>query len=91
VRGDGFHAAPTAPVTFTMTWGARRTTVASMRSRMSDAARVAFGAELGATLQRIQALHERPGRRLEQWLTHAAAAATASAVTLTVTVLVWGR
>lgn len=70
---------------------AARRTIELQSRAMSDAARVAFGAELGATLQRIQALHERPGRRLEQWLTHAAAAATASAITLTVTVLVWGR
>jgi hypothetical protein len=58
---------------------------------MADAARVALGAELGATVQRMQSLHDRPGRRWEQWLTHAAAAATASAVTLTVAVLLWAR
>jgi hypothetical protein len=45
---------------------------------MADAARVAFGAELGATLQR---LIEQRGRRWEWWLTHAAAAASASAAT----------
>ena len=52
---------------------------------MADAARVAFGAELGVMLQRLQsalqALIERPERRWERWLTHAAAAATASAAT----------
>lgn len=58
---------------------------------MADAARVAFGAELGATLQRLQSLHERPGRRWEQWLTHAAAAATASAATWTLAVMPWAR
>ena len=58
---------------------------------MADAARVAFGAELGATLQRLQSLHERPGRRWEQCLTHAAAAATASAATWTLTVMQWAR
>ena len=52
---------------------------------MADAARVAFGAELGATMQRLQSalqpLIDRPERRWERWLTHAAAAATASALT----------
>jgi hypothetical protein len=59
---------------------------ADLQSRaMADAARVALGAELGATMQRLQSAIqpavERPGKRLDQWLTHAAAAATASAVT----------
>ena len=62
---------------------------------MADAARVAFGAELGATIQQLQstlqAPHERPGSRWEPWLTHAAAAATASAVTWTVAVMLWAR
>jgi hypothetical protein len=62
---------------------------------MADAARIAFGAELGATLQRlqtsIQPLVERPGRRWEPWLTHAAAAATASAATWTLAVMLWAR
>ncbi|MBX3620811.1 MAG: hypothetical protein KF891_12630 [Rhizobacter sp.] len=65
---------------------------ADLQSRaMADAARVAFGADLGAALQRLQSLHERPGRRLEQWLTHAAAAATASAATWTLAVMLWAR
>lgn len=58
---------------------------------MADAARVAFGSDLGAALQRLQSLHERPGRRWEPWLTHAAAAATASAATWTLAVTLWGR
>jgi hypothetical protein len=58
---------------------------------MADAARVAFGSDLGAALQRLQALHERSGRRWEPWLTHAAAAATASAATWTLAVTLWGR
>lgn len=58
---------------------------------MADAARVAFGSDLGAALQRLQSLHERPGRRWEPWLTHAAAAATASAATWTLAVALWGR
>jgi hypothetical protein len=52
---------------------------------MADAARVAFGGELGAALQRLQAavqpLIERRGRHWEQWLTHVAAAAVAAATT----------
>lgn len=62
---------------------------------MADAARVAFGAELGATMQRLQlALQpplERPERRWERWLTHAAAAATASAITWTLAIMLWAR
>jgi len=62
---------------------------------MADAARVAFGAELGATMQRLQSalqpLIERPQRRWETWLTHAAAAATASAATWTLAVMLWAR
>ncbi len=58
---------------------------------MADAARVAFGAEVGAALQRLKALHERPERRWELWLTHAAAAATASAGTLMLTLTLWAR
>jgi hypothetical protein len=60
---------------------------------MADAARVAFGAELGATLQRVQSalrpLYEQPQRRWECWLTHAAAAATASGATLVLTAYLW--
>ena len=62
---------------------------------MADAARVAFGGELGATLQRLQStlqpLIERPDRRWERWLTHAAAAATASAATWTLAISLWAR
>jgi hypothetical protein len=51
---------------------------------MADAARVAFGGELGVTLQRLQStlqlLAKRTDRHWERWLTHAATAATASAV-----------
>ena len=65
---------------------------AEMHSRaMADAARVAFGAEVGAALQRLKSLHERPERRWERWLTHAAAAATASAGTLMLTLTLWAR
>ncbi len=65
---------------------------ADLHSRaMADAARVAFGAEIGAALQRMKALHEHQGPRWEQWLTHAAAAVTASAGTLMWAVTVWAR
>lgn len=74
---------------------AARRSVEIQGRAMADAARVAFGAEVGATLQRLQSslqpLLKQPGRRWEQWLTHAAAAATASAVTWTVTVMLWTR
>ena len=69
---------------------ARQTTDFHSRA-MADAARVAFGAEVGTALQRLKTLHERPGRRWEQWLTHAAAAATASAGTLMLTLTLWAR
>lgn len=62
---------------------------------MADAARVAFGGELGATLQRLQTalktLLEGQDRRWELWLTHAAAAATASAFTVLLTITLWKR
>ena len=65
---------------------------ADLQSRaMADAARVAFGADLGATLQRLQSLQSRPGPRWEPWLTHAAAAATASAATWTLAITLWVR
>lgn len=74
---------------------AARRSVEMQGRAMADAARVAFGAELGATMQRLQSaiqpLVERSGRRWEQWLTHAAAAATASAATWTLAVMLWAR
>ena len=70
---------------------AARRSIELQSRAMADAARVAFGAELGAAMQRLQSLHERPGRRWEQWLTHAAAAATASAATWTLAVILWAR
>ena len=57
---------------------------------MADAARVAFGAELGATMQRLQTtlqpLVERRKHLWERCLTHVAAAALASAATWILTV-----
>jgi hypothetical protein len=53
---------------------------------MADAARVAFGAEVGATMQRLQTalqpLIERSERRWVTWVTHGTAAAAGSVVTL---------
>ena len=52
---------------------------------MADAARVAFGAELGATMHRLQttlqSVLERREPLWERWLTHAAAAAAGSVAT----------
>jgi hypothetical protein len=80
---------------------AARTDEAARRSidlqarAMADAARVAFGAELGPILQRLQSALkptiERPGRRWEHWLTHAAAAAMASALTWALALWPWAR
>ena len=54
---------------------------------MTEAARVAFDAELGPALQRVQSVLrqviERPSSHWEQWLTHLAAAAMAAAATWT--------
>jgi hypothetical protein len=58
---------------------------------MADAARVAFGAEIGAALQRLRSPHEGEQRRWEGWLTHAAAAAIGAAVAWTVAILWLGR
>jgi len=73
---------------------ARRSADVQARA-MADAARVAFGAELGATLQRLQASAQpapAPTRsRWESWVTHAAAAVSASAVTWAVAVTLWTR
>ena len=70
---------------------AARRSIELQSRAMADAARVAFGADLGAAMQRLQSLHERPGRRWEPWLTHAAAAVTASAATWTLAVMLWAR
>lgn len=73
---------------------ARRSADVQARA-MADAARVAFGAELGATLQRLQSSiqpsSELPGRRWEPWLTHAAAAAIAAALAWTLAITLWVR
>lgn len=70
---------------------AARTEEAAQRSAqvqcqaMAEAARVAFGAEVGARLQRlhalIQPLLDRRAQRFESFLTHTAAAIGASALT----------
>ncbi len=75
----------------TRTEQAARQSVDLQSRAMADAARVAFGADLGAAIQRLQSLYERPGHRWEQWLTHAAAAATASAATWTLALMLWAR
>lgn len=64
---------------------AARRSIDQQSRAMADAARVAFGAELGATMQRLQTtlrpLLDRRERPWEGWLTHAAAAAAASVAT----------
>ncbi|MEO6743924.1 MAG: hypothetical protein ABIN08_05510, partial [Caldimonas sp.] len=56
---------------------------------MADAARVAFGVELGATMQRLQTalqpLLDRRQRRWGLWLSHAAIVAASSATTFALT------
>ena len=74
---------------------AARQSVEQQSRAMADAARVAFNAELGATLQRLQAamqpLIERSERPWERWLTYAATAAATSAFTLVLAVSLWAR
>jgi hypothetical protein len=69
---------------------AARRSIEQQGRAMADAAQKAFGAELGATMQRLQAtlrlLIEQRERRWERWLTHAAVAAAASAATCAVVV-----
>ncbi len=72
---------------------AARRSIEEQRQAMREAAREAFGVELGPTLQQLQSnlrpLIERTGRVWETWLTHAAAAVTASVFTWALTVWRW--
>jgi hypothetical protein len=72
---------------------ATRRTIEQQSRAMADAARLAFGAEIGRAVDRLQAvlkpLVERVGRGWDQWLTHAAAAALGSAVTIVVQTRPW--
>lgn len=65
---------------------ASRHSIDQQSRAMADAARLAFGAEAGAAVQRLRAalqpLIEHQRRSLEQWLTHLVVAAVASAATL---------
>ena len=74
---------------------AARRSIDQQGRAMADAARVAFGAELGATTQRLQSavqhVIERQQSRSERWLTHLAAAAVGAAMTWALTVLLWAR
>ena len=74
---------------------AARRSIDQQGRAMADAARVAFGAELGMTMQRLQsALQPLIGRRRrcwERWLAHAAVAATASAATWVTAAWLWAR
>jgi len=74
---------------------ATRRSIDQQSRAMADAARVAFGAELGATMQRLQTtlqpMLERREQRWERWLTHAAVAAASAALTWALVVHVWTR
>lgn len=74
---------------------AARRSIDMQTRAMTDAARVALGAELGAALQRLQALTQpqvaRAGRRWEPWLTHAAAAAVAATASWTLAAMLWAH
>ena len=76
------------------TEAAARRSVDQQSRAMADAARVAFGAQVGGVLERLQAMvrplieRQEPPRR--PWLTHAVTAAAASVATWVV-VLCFGR
>lgn len=74
---------------------ATRRSIEQQSRAMADAARVAFGAEFGATMQRLQTtlqpLHEQRERRWERWLIHAATASASAAATWAVVFYVWPR
>ena len=74
---------------------AARRSIEEQSRAMADAARVAFGAELGAMMQRLQSalqpLIERRERRWDSWLTHATVAAVASTLTWVLTAWPWAR
>jgi hypothetical protein len=74
---------------------AARRSIEQQSRAMADAARVAFGVEFGATMQRLQSalqpLIERRKRRWEQWLMHAATAAAACAATSALAAHLWAR
>lgn len=73
---------------------AARRSVEQNSKAMADAARVAFGAQVGGAVERLQAtlrsLSEAKRRRWEPWLAHAATA-TASAVATWMVVVYLGR
>lgn len=70
---------------------ASRRAVEVQSRAMADAARVAFGAELGAMIQRLQTmlqpLFRQSEPRWECWMTHAAVAAASVAATWVIMVL----
>jgi hypothetical protein len=72
---------------------ASRRSIEQQSRAMADAARVAFGAELGTTIQRLQMtlqpLLEQRERWWESWLTHATAAAASATVTWVLLVYAW--
>jgi hypothetical protein len=70
---------------------ATRRSIEVQSRAMVDAARVAFGAEIGSTMQRLQALLKPRVLLWERCLTHAAAAAAGSAVTWALVVYLGAR
>ena len=74
---------------------AARRSIDQQSRAMADAARLAFGAEVGATMQRLQSvlqpLVEQQKRTWERWLTHLAVAVAASAATWTLALHVGPR
>lgn len=73
---------------------AARRSIALQGQAMADAARVALGVELGATLRSLEVLRQPPAcarRAHASWLAHAASAAAASAVTWLLAGSLWAR
>lgn len=72
-----------------------RRTVDQQSRAMAEAARIAFGAEVGAAMQRLQegmrTLAQRSRPAWEAWVTHAAALATGSSLTCVLIFVWWPR
>jgi hypothetical protein len=70
---------------------AARRSIDQQARAMADAAQVAFGVEIGATLRRLKSMVDQSGRGWERGLTYAAVATASSSVTWVVTIWMLGR
>lgn len=71
---------------------ATRRSIELQSRAIADAARVAFGAEVGAALQGLRsALHEKSKLQWEGWITHAAAFVAGAAAAWMLALFLWVR